>query len=66
MLHKFKDDIKMGGIANTAGDSIKIHDDLNRLKKGIQTYKTNFSKGKCQFLYLHKKNLTHKYKLVDR
>ena len=65
MLIKFTDDTKLGGVANSPEDRIKIQNDLNRLESWAKTNKINFSRKKCKVLHLGRKNELHRYRMED-
>ena len=52
VLIKFPDDTKLGGVANTPEDRIRIQDDLDRLENWA---KMNFNSDKCKVLHLGRK-----------
>ena len=56
VLIKFADDTKLGGVANTPEDRIRIQDDLDRLENWD---KMNFNGEKCKVLHLSRKNQMH-------
>lgn len=65
MLIKFADDTKLGGVANSSEDRIRIQTDLDRLESWAKANKMNFNKEKCKILHLGRKNERHKYRMGD-
>ncbi|KAF7253376.1 cAMP and cAMP-inhibited cGMP 3',5'-cyclic phosphodiesterase 10A [Varanus komodoensis] len=60
---KFTDDTKMGGIANTLEDRMKIQGNLDKLEHWAQSNRMRLNKDKCQVLHLGKRNQMHRYKM---
>ena len=65
MLIKFADDTKLGGVANTPEDRIRIQDDLDRLENWAKMNKMNFNGEKCKVLHLGRKNQMHHYRMGE-
>ncbi|KAF7247973.1 RNA-directed DNA polymerase from mobile element jockey [Varanus komodoensis] len=60
---KFADDTKLGRIANTLEDRMKIQGDLDKFERWAETNRMKFSKDKCQVLHLGKRNQRPQYKM---
>ncbi|KAF7245560.1 RNA-directed DNA polymerase from mobile element jockey [Varanus komodoensis] len=60
---RFADDIKLGGIANTHEDRMKIQGDLDKLEHWAQSNRMRYNKDKCQALHLGKRNQMHQYRM---
>ncbi|KAF7252760.1 RNA-directed DNA polymerase from mobile element jockey [Varanus komodoensis] len=60
---KFTDDTKLGGIANTLEDRMKIQGDFDKLEHWAESNRMRFNKDKCQVLHLGKRNQRHRYKM---
>ncbi|KAF7243374.1 Adhesion G protein-coupled receptor L2 [Varanus komodoensis] len=63
MIIKFSEDTKLGGIANTLEDRMKIQGDLDKLEYWAESNRMRFSKVKCQVFHLGKGNQMHRYKM---
>ena len=61
LLIKFADDTKLGGVANTQEDRVKIQQELNTLEKWAVVNRMQFNKDKCMVLHLGHKNVKHQY-----
>ena len=62
---KFADDTKLGEVANTPEDRIRIQDDLDRLENWAKMNKMNFNGKKCKVLHLGRKNQMHHYRMGE-
>ena len=65
MLIKFADDTKLGGVANSPEDRIKIQNYLDRLGSWSKTNKMNCNREKCKVVHLGRKNEMHRYRMKD-
>ncbi|KAF7239045.1 RNA-directed DNA polymerase from mobile element jockey [Varanus komodoensis] len=60
---RFADDTKLGGIANTLEDRMKIQGDLHKLEHWAETNRMKFDKDNCHVLHIGKRNQWHRYKM---
>lgn len=57
--HKFADDRKHGGVADTPKGHAATQRDLHKVEKRASRDLMQFSKGKCKVLHLGRNNLRH-------
>lgn len=61
VLIKFANDCKLGGVANTPEDRVRIQNDLNSLESWAKTNNMEFNREKCKVLHLDRKNEMHRW-----
>lgn len=63
---KFTDDSKLGRVASTSEDKIRIQNSLDKLEHWSDTNRMKFNKDKCSTLHLGRKNKMYNYKMGNR